>query len=174
MSSVKTSKKVNTTQQNLTKSGNRAIGLNSFWRNPRFSILGALNADGIVHYAVVEGAINGRIFFEWFLQYLLPNLNPYPQEKSVLILDNVALHKFAPFHLVAQFVGIRILYLPPYTPWLNTIELWFQILKNNIRRMGFEFTRNVLRNIILTIERNRRVDFRNAIRRIGYYDHIWG
>ena len=40
-------------------------------------------------------------------------MNPYPQNKSVLILDNCAIHKSA---------GCLLIFLPPYFPDLNPIE----------------------------------------------------
>ena len=41
---------------------------------------------------VVEGAINGPTFYS-FIEGLLDEMNPYPQPKSVLVMDNASIHK---------------------------------------------------------------------------------
>ena len=66
-------------------------------------------------------------------------MNPYPQNKSVLILDNCAIHKSAALREVVEAQGIfsyqttgfqlfkctpgsLLIFLPPYLPDLNPIE----------------------------------------------------
>ncbi|KAI4518010.1 hypothetical protein K523DRAFT_223592, partial [Schizophyllum commune Tattone D] len=59
----------------------------------RYSILPALTLDGYIACRVVEGSVDGDEFFDFIITDVLPQMNPYPQPRSVLILDNCAIHK---------------------------------------------------------------------------------
>ena len=58
----------------------------------KYSMLPALAIDGILHLSVVEGSHNGETF-ENFVDGLLNKMNPYPNPKSVLVMDNASIHK---------------------------------------------------------------------------------
>ncbi|KIJ51784.1 hypothetical protein M422DRAFT_157443, partial [Sphaerobolus stellatus SS14] len=53
--------------------------------------LPGLALDGIVYTQVVRGSFNGETF-KIFLKGLLQCMNPYPAPKSVLVMDNCAIH----------------------------------------------------------------------------------
>ena len=61
-------------------------------------------------------------------------MNPYLAKHSVLVMDNA--HIYHDDNLVAavEDVGCRILYLPPYLPDLNPIEIAFLALKSWLKR----------------------------------------
>jgi transposase len=50
---------------------------------------------------------------------LAPALSP----GDVVVLDNLAAHKVAGVEEVIRAVGASLLYLPPYSPDLNPIEI---------------------------------------------------
>jgi hypothetical protein len=47
--------------------------------------------DGIIYSQIVRGSFNGETFKMW-LEGLLEAMNPYPEPKSVLVVDNCAIH----------------------------------------------------------------------------------
>jgi len=49
-------------------------------------------------------------------------MNPYPQDKSILVLDNCAIHKTRVLQEIVEGFGRVLLFLPPYSPDLNPIE----------------------------------------------------
>ena len=49
-------------------------------------------------------------------------MNPYPQDKSILILDNCAIHKTCALREVVEGFGCVLLFLPPYSLDFNPIE----------------------------------------------------
>ena len=61
-------------------------------------------------------------------RYWYRNLEP----GTVVILDNLATHKNA----AAAKAGCWFLFLPPYSPDLNPIEMAFSKLKAHLRRIG--------------------------------------
>lgn len=80
-------------------------------------------------------AINTANTFLIVLEFnILPIMNPYPLDKSVLILDNAAVHdKVRIYALCARF-GVIVLFLPTYSFDFNPIELLFHLGKNYIRQ----------------------------------------
>lgn len=49
-------------------------------------------------------------------------MNPWPQENSVLVMDNCAIHKMNALRVMVEGHGSRLVFLPPYSPDLNPIE----------------------------------------------------
>jgi len=63
-------------------------------------------------------------------------MNPYPGPRSVLIMDNCQIHHVEEVEDLCQAHGVRLVYLPPYSPDLNPIEECFSFIKAYIRRNG--------------------------------------
>ncbi|KAJ4492104.1 hypothetical protein C8J55DRAFT_540620 [Lentinula edodes] len=42
---------------------------------------------------VVPGSVDGEEFFNFILDDVLPKMNPFPRDRSIIILDNCAIHK---------------------------------------------------------------------------------
>ena len=101
-------------------------------RGKNLSVLGALDREGLVAHTSKEGAMK-RADVERFLRVdLLPRLLP----GSVLVLDNASIHKGGMIEHLARRAGCRVLYLPPYSPDLNPIELIWSLVKRQVRRQG--------------------------------------
>jgi len=58
----------------------------------RYSLLPALSLDGILHASVVEGSFTAARFRE-FIEVLLLCMRPFPENNSVIVLDNARIHK---------------------------------------------------------------------------------
>lgn len=107
-------------------------------RNCSYSVLPALSIDGIFYSDIKLGSYNGDEFLEW-LDGLLEEMNPYPASRSVLVLDNCRIHHVEGVQEKCDEHGVRLIYLPPYSPDLNPIEEAFSYVKAHIRRHGQEF-----------------------------------
>ena len=112
----------------------------------RYSILPALSLDGIIHLEVLDHPFNGEEFGD-FIEGVLDQMQPWPLPQSVLVMDNVSIHKvpgiremveeqwvITQFHwmtlnLFVYSSGMRLLYLPAYSPDLNPIEEAFLAIK---------------------------------------------
>ena len=62
-------------------------------RSERWSILPAYTIRGIIAHYIYQGAYDAALF-NWFIEeFILPQCNPYPGPRSVLIMDNASIHK---------------------------------------------------------------------------------
>ncbi len=57
-------------------------------------------------------------------------MNPYPNDNSILILDNCAIHKSDMLRQVVEAQGCLLIFLPPYSPDFNPIEESFSARKS--------------------------------------------
>ncbi len=110
--------------------GQRLIGKvpHGHWNITTF--VAALRCDGITAPMVTDGAMNGAIFLAYVRHFLLPTLKP----GDWVIMDNLAVHKVAGIRTAIASVGATALYLPPYSPDFNPIEMAFSKLKAHLRK----------------------------------------
>ncbi len=92
---------------------------------------------GLTHQAfiapwVIKGAMNGGAFATYIREVLIPEIPP----RTVVICDNLATHKNKAAAQALREHGCWFLFLPPYSPDLNPIEMAFSKLKAHLRRIG--------------------------------------
>ena len=74
-----------------------------------------------------------RAIFELYIEtQLAPTLTP----GDIVILDNLSSHKSEKAQAILKERGAWFLFLPPYSPDLNPIEMAFAKLKSHLRRIG--------------------------------------
>ncbi len=110
--------------------GARLVGRvpHGHWKTTTF--VAALRHDAITAPFVVDRPINGVIFRIYVERVLAPTLEP----GDIVILDNLGSHKSAEVRRLIEARGARLLFLPPYSPDLNPIELAFAKLKALLRK----------------------------------------
>lgn len=112
-------------------------------RGGNVSILAAMTWDGPLGARTFDGAVNGPRFLHWVATVLAPQL----WAGAVVVLDNVRFQKVAGVREALAAVGARPLYLPPYSPDLNPIELMWSKVKTLLRQAKAR-TREALKNAI--------------------------
>jgi transposase len=100
------------------------------WKISTF--IGALRSDSMIAPCVVDGAVDGDMFLAYTEQVLVPEL----KAGDIVVTDNLPAHKVAGVEAAIEAVGARLLYLPPYSPDLNPIEMAFAKLKSLLRSMA--------------------------------------
>lgn len=93
------------------------------------TFLAALRHDRIDAPHVLDGPINGEYFRAWVEQCLVPTLSP----GDVVIMDNLGSHKGKAVRKAIRDAGAHLIFLPPYSPDLNPIEMAFSKLKARLR-----------------------------------------
>jgi transposase len=109
-----------------------------FHRDRRHQILPAYNQDGVLLSRVFQGTTDGAVF-EDFIEQLPHHCRPYPEHNSVLIVDNASFHHSDRIEQMCRDAGVKLLYLPPYSPDLNPIEEFFAELKAFIKKQWHEY-----------------------------------
>src|SRR5262249_14154770 len=112
--------------------GERLVGAvpQGHWQTTTF--VAALGLGGMTAPLVIDGAMTGDLFVAYVGQVLLPTLVP----GDIVIMDTWACHKRAWVRELIEGVGCAVLFLPPYSPDLNPIELAFAKLKALLRKAG--------------------------------------
>ncbi|KAJ7247434.1 hypothetical protein B0H12DRAFT_1176342 [Mycena haematopus] len=80
-----------------------------FVRGLRYSIVAAITIDGYIGTRIVSGSVDGDEFFDFIVNDILPQMNSYPNDRSVLILDNCAIHKSEYLREVVEAQGFSFL-----------------------------------------------------------------
>lgn len=97
------------------------------WKTQTF--IAGLRQRGLTAPFVVDQPMNRRIFETWVTTQLAPTLN----RGDVVILDNLSAHKSPAAEQAIRAKGAWLLFLPPYSPDLNPIEMAFSKLKAHLR-----------------------------------------
>ena len=116
-------------------------------RHLRYQILPALCLDGLLEVSIYEGSTNAEGFMFWLERMLLPRMNPYPGPKSVLVMDNASWHYHQLLADICVQRGVRVIYLPPYSPDFNPIEAFFGDLKQLLRREFNQYEATAVSNV---------------------------
>ena len=132
------------------------------WKTTTF--VAALRASGMTAPTVVDGAINGRVFLAYVRQQLVPAL----RAGDVVVMDNLSAHKVAGVREAIEAVGAGVLYLPPYSPDLNPIELAFAKLKWLVRSAAERTVEGLWRRLGLASDAFPPDECRNYFRHCGY------
>jgi len=98
------------------------------WNSSTF--LAALRHDRVTAPLLVDGAMDGSMFLGYVEQSLCRELSP----GDIVICDNLSCHKVKGVRQAIERCGAQIIYLPPYSPDLNPIELFFSKLKAELRQ----------------------------------------
>ena len=81
---------------------------------------------------VIRGAMDGEAFAAYIREVLVPDIEP----GTVVICDNLATHKNVKAAAALSEQSCWGLFLPPYSPDLNPIEMAFAKLKAHLRRIA--------------------------------------
>jgi transposase len=106
----------------------------SIKRSERWSLLPALDANGYFTWLIYQGGITSSIFLDFIHDQVLPKCEPFPGKRSVLVMDNASIHHSQALKDLCSQYGVRLEFLPPYSPDKNPIEVTFKDLKAWIRR----------------------------------------
>jgi len=129
------------------------------------TFIGALRDSGMVAPCVVDGAVDGEMFVAYVEQQLVPELQP----GDTVIMDNLSSHKVAGVRTAIEAAGAKLLYLPPYSPDLNPIEMAFAKLKSLLRAKALR-TMDELWNALGSLSHAfSQTECANYFRHAGYF-----
>lgn len=100
----------------------------------RFNVLGFINKQGDLKSYLKESSVKSDTVVEVFDDFSAQLTKP-----TVVVLDNASFHKSKIFKAnIAKWAnrGLTLLYLPPYSPELNIIEMLWKFIKYHWMEMS--------------------------------------
>ena len=82
------------------------------------TVLSSIRLNGEKAFTTYQGGTTGERFVQYLKETLLPTLKP----GDIVVMDNMRSHHVKAVREVLEEKGMKVLYLPPYSPDLNPIE----------------------------------------------------
>lgn len=124
--------------------GPKRVNALPFSKGEKYSILPAFTIDGFPCYEILQASFTSAMFFYFVRNTLLPQCNPFPASRSVIVMDNAQVHRHSIIRDIIEEAGCKLIMLPPYSPDYNPIEMAFSIMKQWIARHHIEFAEAVV------------------------------
>ena len=109
--------------------GQRALVSEPFNPGTKLSVISALRLGGVEAPMMIEGACNSEIFDLYVEQMLLPCL----RAGTIIVLDNIKFHYSPRALALLEAAGVKVLYLPAYSPDFNPLEECISKIKEALR-----------------------------------------
>jgi transposase len=144
--------------------GKRALGHapNGHWKTTTF--LAGLTSQGLIAPFVLDGPVNSECFRAYVAHMLVPEL----RDGDIVILDNLSSHKDGNAARLIAEAGAKLLFLPPYSPDLNPIEMMFAKFKELLRRAEARTVEALWTTIGQLLDKITPPECNNYVRHCGY------
>lgn len=140
----------------------RAAIPHGHWKTTTFTA--GLRLSGLAAPMLLDGPMNGEAFIAYVEQVLVPEL----MSGDIVIMDNLPAHKVTGVRQMIEAVGARLLYLPPYSPDFNPIEMAFSKLKALLRKAAARSVDDLWDTIADCLNQFTPQDCRNYFSAAGY------
>ena len=144
--------------------GQRIVGKTPHGHWKVLSTVAAMTTRGMLTGCTFDAAVDTEMFLAFVERFLVPQLRP----GQVVVLDNLPAHKVAGVHEAIAAAGARLLYLPPYSPDFNPIEMGISKIKALLRKLARRTVGGVMEAIGLALSAVSPGDALNFIRHCGY------
>ena len=94
------------------------------------TVLSSIRLDGEKAFTTYQGGTTGERFVQYLEETLLPTLRP----GDIVVMDNMRSHHVKAVREILEAKGMKVLYLPPYSPDLNPIEKMWPKMKAILRK----------------------------------------
>ncbi len=144
--------------------GERVIDYVPDVRFKRTSILSSIRLEGNCVPIVFSGSLDGELFKKYLKEFLVPTL----ASGDIVVMDNLSSHKVAEVKEIIESSGATILYLPPYSPDLNPIELMWSKVKAYLRKVKARTIDVLFESIAEALRLITKADIKGWFKHSGY------
>jgi transposase len=130
--------------------GKRVVEGTPGYAGPHYTIIAALSQTGVSAPWLLEGAMDGAAFRAYVAHELAPTL----QTGDIVLVDNLSAHKDAQARALIEARDAQLVFLPPYSPDFNPIELCWAKVKQALRSAKartFDDLLEALRTALLSV-----------------------
>jgi len=148
-----------------SKRGTRLIDKvpHGHWKTSTF--IAALRHNRLTAPFTIDGAVNGKIFLAYIRRVLLPTL----RKGDVVAMDNLGSHKIPGVREAIEEAGATLVYIPPYSPDLNPIEMVFSKIKAVLRKKALRTVEALWKELGEITGCVSSTECRNYLRHAGYF-----
>lgn len=116
--------------------GDRAVNNTFLVRGQTITSIAAISIDGLLAVEITTDKVNGEIFLDFLRGSLIPELCPFDgyNPRSAIIMNNCSIHRVQEVTDLLNTAGILKIFLPPYSPDYNPIELTFSYIKYYLKQ----------------------------------------
>ena len=132
------------------------------WRTT--TLVAALGHAGVRCSMTLDGPVNRDAFEAFVERVLVPTL----ARGDVVVMDNLSSHKGVRVRGMIEGAGATLLYLPPYSPDFNPIEMAFAKLKQLMRSAAHRTVDALWRDVQRMPDLITPGDAANFVRHCGY------
>lgn len=145
-------------------SGQRAVGHRPFNPGSNITLLGALSEQGIIAPLMFPGSLDGELFKVYVEQVLAPQLAP----GDTVFLDNLSVHKVHGIEDILADAGIKLEFLPRYSPDLSPLEFAWAKVKEELRRVGARHYESLVEAVGQALDKISSKDVHHWFKHCGY------
>lgn len=133
----------------------------TMWTGTRLKthVFGCVNAKTGRFHSIQTDRINSH----YFLQLLRKIKSIYKGKRIIIILDNAKWHKAKKVWKYLDSKSISFLFLPPYSPDMNPVEMIWKMLRKDVTHNYFHETLDKLIMNVAVFSRNLRTKKRTLI-----------
>jgi len=144
--------------------GERCIGHAPAGHWQTMTAVAAIRLEGLTAAATTPHAIDGELFLGYVEHALLPALRP----GDVVVMDNLPGHKLPAVRERIESSGATLLYLPPYSPDFNPIEMIWSKVKRLMRSAAARTVEALHTAFAAAMAAVTTDDIRGCFRHCGY------
>jgi transposase len=112
--------------------GERCVGFAPQGHWKVMTAVAAVRLDGLTASFTIDCPMDGEIFAVYVERVLVPTL----KRGDVVVMDNLSAHKRPQIRRLIEAAGASVLYLPPYSPDFNPIEMIWSKVKGLLRTIA--------------------------------------
>jgi transposase len=157
-------------QNNMTRFYGRIIGGNRL-REPvpgrnwdTTTMISSMRYDGSISAMTIEGTTDAVAFQTFISHVLCPTL----RKNDIVVMDNLTSHKVSGIREAIEMTGAILLYLPPYSPDFNPIEMMWSKIKAFLRKTKARSPRALSKAISNAFKNITDSDMRGWFSACGY------
>lgn len=94
------------------------------------TMISSIRFNGSIAAMTIEGATDAISFKAYIVNILCPTID----RNDIIIMDNLSSHKASEIREAIEATGARLLFLPPYSPDFNPIEMMWSKIKTSLRK----------------------------------------
>lgn len=128
------------------------------------TLVAALSTEGIAAAMTLPGALTTVACEVFVTKILAPILRP----GDLVLMDNLSAHKADSVRALIEATGAEVLFLPPYSPDFNPIEMAFSKIKEILRSLGARTQETLDAAIAQAIDAITHTDAQGYFSHCGY------